>query len=85
MWELLLGPSQSLFCMRIVTIKSPPTVDALIERFGSRCAPFVLDSSLSNDGLGQWSFFGADPFLVFEGKDGIYTEGAQALRWLQMS
>ncbi|HBM86754.1 MAG TPA: aminodeoxychorismate synthase, component I, partial [Opitutae bacterium] len=49
-------------------------MDALIERFSSRCAPFVLDSSLSNDGLGQWSFFGADPFLVFEGKDGIYTE-----------
>jgi len=65
--------------MRIVTIKSPPTVDALIERFGSRCAPFVLDSSLSNDGLGQWSFFGSDPFLVFEGKDGIYTERRNTL------
>lgn len=46
----------------------------MIERFGSRRLPFVLDSSLSNDGLGQWSFFGADPFLVFEGKDGLYQE-----------
>lgn len=66
--------------MRIVTIASPPTVDALIERFGSRELPFVLDSSLSNDGLGQWSFFGADPFLVFSGKDGAYLkrEGSNA-------
>lgn len=66
--------------MRIVTIDCPPTVDALIERFGARQRPFVLDSSLSNDGLGQWSFFGADPFLVFEGKDGAYskTGGANA-------
>ena len=60
--------------MKIVEITSPPTVDALIERFGARDLPFVLDSSLSNDGLGQWSFFGADPFLVFEGKDGAYVE-----------
>lgn len=60
--------------MRIVTIANPPSVDALIARFGSRELPFVLDSSLSNDGLGQWSFFGADPFLVLEGKDGVYVE-----------
>jgi para-aminobenzoate synthetase component 1 len=60
--------------MRIVTIQNPLTVDQLIERFSARPAPFVLDSSQSNDGLGQWSFFGADPFLVYEGKDGIYTE-----------
>ena len=62
--------------MRIVNIDSPPTVDALIERFGSRRLPFVLDSSLSNDGLGQWSFFGADPFLVLEGKNGVYIKHA---------
>ena len=49
-------------------------MDLLIERFGSRDLPFVLDSSQSNNGLGQWSFFGADPFLVFEGKDGHYVE-----------
>ena len=53
---------------------SPPPVDELIERFGARPLPFVLDSSLSNDGLGEWSFFGADPFLVFEGQDGAYVE-----------
>lgn len=60
--------------MRIVTMASPPPVDELIERFGARPLPFVLDSSLSNDGLGEWSFFGADPFLVFEGQDGAYVE-----------
>ena len=54
--------------MRIVTMASAPAVDELIERFAARYLPFVLDSSLSNDGLGQWSFFGAEPFLVFEGK-----------------
>lgn len=61
-----------LSLMRILEITSPPSVDELIERFGARRLPFVLDSSLSNDGLGQWSFFGSDPFLVFEGKDGAY-------------
>lgn len=59
--------------MRIVNIDSPP-VDELIERFGVRDLPFILDSSLSHEGLGQWSFFGADPYLVFEGTNGHYTE-----------
>lgn len=57
---------------KVIEIESPPTVDCLIKQFGSRRLPFVLDSSLSNDGLGQFSFFGADPFLVFTGKDGQY-------------
>ncbi len=50
--------------MRIIKISDPPSVEALIERFGARRSPFVLDSSQFNDGLGQWSFFGADPFEV---------------------
>ncbi|MEM6499901.1 MAG: hypothetical protein AAF709_24730, partial [Pseudomonadota bacterium] len=29
--------------------------------------PFILDSAQSNDGLGDWSFFGAEPFRVFSG------------------
>ncbi|WOO41160.1 aminodeoxychorismate synthase component I [Rubellicoccus peritrichatus] len=57
---------------KVIELASPPSVDCLIEQFGSRRLPFVLDSSLSNDGLGQFSFFGADPFLVFTGKDGQY-------------
>lgn len=59
--------------MRIVTIDCPPPVEDLVQLFGSKELPFVLDSSLSNDGLGQWSFFGAEPYLLFEGKDGAYT------------
>ena len=60
--------------MRKVEISEPPLVTALIKRFGSQNLPFVLDSALSNDGLGKWSFFGANPFLLFEGKDGKYFE-----------
>ena len=60
--------------MKIVHLENGPSVDQLIERFGARELPFVLDSSLSNDGLGQWSFFGANPFIVFSGKDGEYVE-----------
>jgi para-aminobenzoate synthetase component 1 len=50
--------------MRIVELANPPSVEALIARFGACRLPFVLDSSQFNDGLGQWSFFGADPFEV---------------------
>ena len=52
--------------MKVVEISNPPSVEHLIECFGRRAQPFVLDSSQSNDGLGQWSFFGADPFEVIE-------------------
>ena len=60
--------------MRIKEITNPPPVNVLIERFGCRDLPFILDSSLSNDGLGKWSFLGANPFLIIEGKDGSYVE-----------
>ncbi|MFP4070362.1 MAG: aminodeoxychorismate synthase component I [Opitutales bacterium] len=48
-------------------LDNPPPVDRLIEVFGRRRLPFVLDSAQSNDGMGEWSFFGADPFAVVEG------------------
>ena len=48
-------------------MQSPPGVQVLIERFGRRRLPFVLDSAQANDGLGEWSFFGADPFQVVTG------------------
>lgn len=60
--------------MKVREITDPPAIDVLVERFGVRNLSFVLDSSLSNDGLGKWSFFGADPFLLFAGKDGRYVE-----------
>ncbi len=52
--------------MKIVEISNPPSIEHLIECFGRRELPFILDSSQSNDGLGHWSFFGADPFEVVE-------------------
>lgn len=51
--------------MLIEQVQNPPPLADLVERFAARRLPFILDSSLSNDGLGDWSFFGAEPFEVF--------------------
>ena len=53
--------------MKIVEIHNPPSVEALVDRFGRQRFCFVLDSAQSNDGLGGWSFFGADPFETVTG------------------
>ena len=53
--------------MKIFEISEPPSLDRLIQSFGSKCLPFVLESSQSNDGLGEWSFLGAEPFQVISG------------------
>ena len=53
--------------MKIIEIKNPPTVEALIESFGRRPFCFILDSAQSNDGLGEWSFFGSDPYKKVSG------------------
>jgi para-aminobenzoate synthetase component 1 len=53
--------------VRIVEIQNPPSVEALVDRFGRQRLSFVLDSAQSNDGLGEWSFFGADPFQIVTG------------------
>ncbi|MGJ8652248.1 MAG: aminodeoxychorismate synthase component I [Opitutaceae bacterium] len=69
--------------MRVLEIADPPSLDVLIERFGARDLPFILDSSQFNDGLGQWSFFGADPFDVVSHTSTIspaVTEGLSLLR-----
>ena len=63
--------------MKIVAIKKPPPVEQLIECFARRRLSFALDSAQSNDGLGEWSFFGADPFAVISGKDGSYVQSSQ--------
>ncbi|MFP4203978.1 MAG: aminodeoxychorismate synthase component I [Opitutales bacterium] len=65
--------------MKIEELKNPPAVDCLIERFGARRLPFALDSAQTNDGLGEWSFFGADPFEVIEGRDGVYRRRRDGL------
>ncbi|TVP78535.1 MAG: aminodeoxychorismate synthase component I [Puniceicoccaceae bacterium] len=53
--------------MQIVEIENPLGVECLMEGFGRRRLPFFLDSAQANDGLGDWSFFGADPFAVVSG------------------
>lgn len=53
--------------MKIEEISNPPSLDRLIRQFGSKRLPFVLESSQSNDGLGEWSFFGAEPIEVVAG------------------
>lgn len=53
--------------MKVVEFQNPPPVEAIIERFGQRRLSFVLDSAQANDGLGEWSFFGAEPFEVISG------------------
>lgn len=45
--------------------------EALLLRFQESDRPFALDSAQSNDGLGEWSFFGADPFEVVTGGTGL--------------
>lgn len=64
------APSESVLSeMRIKEVNHPPSLEHLIEGFGRRDQPFVLDSAQANDGLGEWSFFGADPFAVV--RDGL--------------
>lgn len=58
--------------MQVEEIQNPPSIEALVQCFGRRKQPFLLDSALSNDGLGEWSFFGADPFEIITGKSGHY-------------
>lgn len=53
--------------MKILEIQNPPSVEALVDRFGRQHFSFVLDSAQSNDGLGEWSFFGAEPFQTVTG------------------
>ena len=58
--------------MQVEEIQDPPPIEALVKCFGCRKQPFFLDSALSNDGLGEWSFFGANPFEIITGKSGYY-------------
>ncbi|MEM8867881.1 MAG: aminodeoxychorismate synthase component I [Verrucomicrobiota bacterium] len=53
--------------LKTIEIQNPPSVRDLVERFGRRPDPFILDSSQSNDGLGEWSFFGCEPFEILTG------------------
>lgn len=52
--------------MLVETIHNPPTVEALIAGFGVNKNAFMLDSAQSNNGMGNWSFFGANPYATIE-------------------
>ncbi len=52
--------------MKVKEILNPPPLESLIRIFGQQHLPFVLDSSQSNDGLGEWSFLGAEPIETVE-------------------
>jgi len=54
--------------VKVEVISDPPSLESLIRRFGSKRLPFVLESSQANDGLGEWSFFGAAPIEVVTGR-----------------
>ena len=53
--------------MKITEIQNPPPVEVIIESFGRQPLCFILDSAQSNDGLGEWSFFGSDPYKIVSG------------------
>ena len=55
--------------MKTHEIKNPPSAEVLVEVFGRRAQPFILDSAQSHYGLGEWSFFGAEPFDVLRDVD----------------
>jgi len=53
--------------VNIKEITDPPPLGHLVRIFGTRRLPFVLESAQSNDGLGEWSFLGAEPLETLEG------------------
>lgn len=67
--------------MIIEQVPNPPALEQLIERCAARPLSFILDSSQSNDGMGEWSFFGAEPFQVFR-SDAQHGGGLAQLRQL---
>lgn len=64
--------------VKVEEISNPPSLDSLSRQFGSKRLPFVLESSQSNNGLGEWSFFGAEPIKVLTGRQ--LSELREAMR-----
>lgn len=65
--------------MRVLELKGPWSAEDLLRSFSTGERAFSLDSAQSNDGLGQWSFFGANPFKVISGDAGL-TELRSGMR-----
>lgn len=57
--------------MQILKYECDLTGHDLVDIFCRRSFGFALDSTLSLEGLGNWSFFGSDPFRVIDGSEGM--------------
>lgn len=53
--------------METFEFEDPPTATELVGAFCQRCGAFALESTQSRYGLGEWSFYGAEPFARIEG------------------
>lgn len=57
--------------MQVRLLEGRWTAEDLLLRLAEEERPFALDSAQSNDGLGEWSFFGANPFDLVTGDAGL--------------
>lgn len=65
--------------MKTIEIKYPRGPEALVAAFGRRKRPFLLESMQSRYGLGDWSFYGAEPFAVLRGLElGAFREAMRS-------
>lgn len=53
--------------MQVRLLEGRWTAEDLLLRLEGEERPFALDSAQTNDGLGKWSFFGANPFELVMG------------------
>jgi para-aminobenzoate synthetase component 1 len=65
--------------MKVLELEGPWCAADLLLCFGEGRRAFALDSTQSNDGLGQWSFFGANPYEVVTNGAGL-TELRSAMQ-----
>ena len=56
----------------IQEVLSPPSFESLVDSFGQQEQAFILESAAHGAGLGQWSFFGAEPI------DSVRVESSSA-------
>ena len=63
--------------MKVITLEAPPPLECLIRAFGRQERAFVLDSAQHNDGLGEWTFFGAAPRVEVGGSLAAVSEALE--------
>lgn len=67
----------------MLELEGPWSAEDLLRCFSEGKRAFALDSAQSNDGLGQWSFFGANPFKVISGDAGLAELRSAMLPYLR--